>query len=429
MKKDKLNSADQLIFIDYLRQALINGYSLNASLRLLPKIWRGNSRQLLYVNQRVEEGSQLGDVLQEVGFSSTLAAQINLAIIDGNLLSCLDQMSKLIRLKNKQLKKLKGELAYPALLVGMMVTLLICMQTFLKTEMSDNDWTSNVMLGGLVLLVIVAVFFISKTIRLLNKQDYYALKKLTNLPMIGAVLRLYVHYLVVSDLAVLLINGFSLQKICQLTAMQPDRSLQQVIGIKVKDQLEKGTEIKEIIEQEFFIPNNLVMLLETGTTRKEIGKRALLLSKTLFYELNLKLNSLILNIQPICFIFIGICILGMYLKILMPMYHIMEIIRRKNKMKKLKQFIIKNRQVKGFTLVEMVIVIAIIAMLILLIVPGLSKQKDRATSKTDEALRTTIETQRQLAEDNGDGTSLEELVKKEYISQKQKERYEKLPQK
>ena len=27
------------------------------------------------------------------------------------------------------------------------------------------------------------------------------------------------------------------------------------------------------------------------------------------------------------------------------------------------------------------------------------------------------------------GTSLEELVKKEYISQKQKERYEKLPQK
>lgn len=99
------------------------------------------------------------------------------------------------------------------------------------------------------------------------------------------------------------------------------------------------------------------------------------------------------------------------------------------KMRKLKHFIMKNKQVKGFTLVEMVIVIAIIAMLILLIVPGLSKQKERATTKTDEALRTTIETQRQLAEDNGDGTSLEELVKKEYISQKQKERYEKLPQK
>lgn len=44
-------------------------------------------------------------------------------------------------------------------------------------------------------------------------------------------------------------------------------------------------------------------------------------------------------------------------------------------MKKLKNFINRNKRVKGFTLVEMVIVIAIIAMLILLIVPGLSRQK------------------------------------------------------
>ena len=324
LKKDKLNSSDQLIFIDYLRQALINGYSLNASLKLLPKIWTGNSEKLTYIKEQVEQGSKLGDVLHEVGFSSTLAAQINMAIIDGNLLSCLDQLSKLIRLKNKQLKKLRGELAYPALLIGMMVTLLICMQTFLKTEMSDNDWTSNLMLGGLLLLVISAAAFISKTIRLLNKQDYYALKKLTKLPIIGQALSLYVHYLIVSDLAVLLINGFSLQKICQLAAIQPNSSLQQVIGEKVNKQLMQGIEIKEIIEQEFFIPNNLVMLLETGTTREQIGKRALLLSKTLFYELNLKLNSLIVNLQPLCFIFIGICILGMYLKILMPMYHLME---------------------------------------------------------------------------------------------------------
>lgn len=324
LKKDKLNSGDQLIFIDYLRQALINGYSLNASLKLLPKIWTGNAEKLTYIKEQVEQGSKLGDVLHEVGFSSTLAAQINMAIIDGNLLSCLDQLSKLIRLKNNQLKKLRGELAYPALLIGMMVTLLICMQTFLKTEMSDNDWTSNLMLGGLLLLVIIAAAFISKTIRLLNKQDYYALKKLTKLPIIGQALRLYVHYLIVSDLAVLLINGFSLQKICQLAAIQPNSSLQQVIGEKVNKQLVQGIEIKEIIEQEFFIPNNLVMLLETGTTREQIGKRALLLSKTLFYELNLKLNSLIVNLQPLCFIFIGICILGMYLKILMPMYHLME---------------------------------------------------------------------------------------------------------
>lgn len=324
LNRDKLKSADQLIFIDYLRQALVNGYSLNASLSLLPKVWDEHSNQLKYVSKKVEAGVSLGDALHEIGFSSTLAAQIHMAVIDGNLLSCLEQLSELIRLKNKQLKKLKSELAYPALLVGMMISLLICMQTFLKTEMLDNDWTSNLILGGLLILVVIAIVFVIKTIQLLNQQDYFALKKLTKFPVIGKVLNLYVHYLVISDLATLLINGFSLQKICQLAAMQPENSLQQVLGKRVKMQLESGVEIKKIIETEYFIPNNLVMLLETGATRSEIGKRALLLSKTLFYELNFKLNNLIVNLQPICFIFIGICILGMYLKILMPMYHLME---------------------------------------------------------------------------------------------------------
>ena len=42
----------------------------------------------------------------------------------------------------------------------------------------------------------------------------------------------------------------------------------------------------------------------------------------------------------------------------------------------------KSQKLKGFTLIEMVIVIAIIAILILLVVPNLTKQKYRAESRT-----------------------------------------------
>ena len=81
LNRDKLKSADQLIFIDYLRQALVNGYSLNASLSLLPKVWDEHSNQLKYVSKKVEAGVSLGDALHEIGFSSTLAAQIHMAVI------------------------------------------------------------------------------------------------------------------------------------------------------------------------------------------------------------------------------------------------------------------------------------------------------------------------------------------------------------
>ncbi|GBG04585.1 competence type IV pilus major pilin ComGC [Lactobacillus rodentium] len=77
----------------------------------------------------------------------------------------------------------------------------------------------------------------------------------------------------------------------------------------------------------------------------------------------------------------------------------------------------KSQKLKGFTLIEMVIVIAIIAILILLVVPNLTKQKDRAESRTDEAFRSTLQTQVELADDKN--ISLEELNKEGFISDKQ----------
>ena len=53
----------------------------------------------------------------------------------------------------------------------------------------------------------------------------------------------------------------------------------------------------------------------------------------------------------------------------------------------------------AFTLIEMVIVLAIVALLILLISPNLVAQKQRAEKKTDQALVTTLQTQVELAAD------------------------------
>lgn len=84
---------------------------------------------------------------------------------------------------------------------------------------------------------------------------------------------------------------------------------------------------------------------------------------------------------------------------------------------------IKAKKTKGFTLIEMVIVIAIIAILILLIVPGLSKEKDKASNKTDEAFRATLQTQVELSE-NSKNASLGSLVEENLITEKQKQEAE-----
>lgn len=76
---------------------------------------------------------------------------------------------------------------------------------------------------------------------------------------------------------------------------------------------------------------------------------------------------------------------------------------------------------KGFTLIEMVIVLFIISLLLLIMIPNLVAQKNNAKNKTDDALRTTIVTQAQMYSENEniDPVNLGMLKDASYITDKQ----------
>lgn len=82
----------------------------------------------------------------------------------------------------------------------------------------------------------------------------------------------------------------------------------------------------------------------------------------------------------------------------------------------------KMKKAKGFTLIEMVVVIAIIAVLLLLIVPNLSKQKEKASNRTDDAFKTTLQTQVELSDSKN--PTWESLLDEGLITTEQKEKAE-----
>ena len=83
---------------------------------------------------------------------------------------------------------------------------------------------------------------------------------------------------------------------------------------------------------------------------------------------------------------------------------------------------------KAFTLIEMVIVLFIISLLLLIMIPNLAAQRKNADTRSEEAFKTTIRTQKELYEDNHDGAvpTLDDLEKEEYITKKQKEKVTKV---
>ncbi|KRK80313.1 competence type IV pilus major pilin ComGC [Companilactobacillus nodensis] len=80
---------------------------------------------------------------------------------------------------------------------------------------------------------------------------------------------------------------------------------------------------------------------------------------------------------------------------------------------------------KAFTLIEMVIVLFIISLLLLVMIPNLGAQKNNASTKSEEAFKTTLQTQVDMYDsdtDNSNGNSVPNwtaLKLKGYISDKQ----------
>lgn len=97
--------------------------------------------------------------------------------------------------------------------------------------------------------------------------------------------------------------------------------------------------------------------------------------------------------------------------------------------KVLVKFIQKGRRIEGFTLIEMVLVLFIVAALLLLIIPNVSKQTKNVETKTNAALVETVETQMELYLLEHDETSVtaEVLANEGYITTDQLEKYNAIP--
>lgn len=327
MKKDnfKLSRLEQLEFLEYLKSSLENGFSLNSSIELMEVIWTKKKKMMQNLANQMKKGTSFYDELKKLGFSKTTRMQIKLAIQQGNLIECLSQLAILTRLKNEQIKKIALELTYPFVLAGIMVVLLVFMQTFVSTQFSESqEYTGDILLFCIIILVLSGVYYFAKILHLLAKQDYKSLKKLSKFAFIGTSVKTYIGYLLVYDIGLLLSSGFSLQSMCEYSAKQEIGSLQQKIGQNVKNKLDQGADISEIIKTEEFLPDNLLLLLKTGSNRVDLSKKCLILGNSLFNDLTQKIEQLVISIQPICFILLGLCVIGMYLKLLLPMYAMMQ---------------------------------------------------------------------------------------------------------
>ena len=73
---------------------------------MMPIIWPKRKNLFEQLNKQIQAGKKLSTEMLNLGFSKTIATQIELSLKQGNLIECLTQIATLNRLKNEQVKKL-----------------------------------------------------------------------------------------------------------------------------------------------------------------------------------------------------------------------------------------------------------------------------------------------------------------------------------
>lgn len=94
----------------------------------------------------------------------------------------------------------------------------------------------------------------------------------------------------------------------------------------------------------------------------------------------------------------------------------------KKKLKQLKEAIKGSRFKEAFTMIEMLIVLGIVALLMVIIIPNISGQKQRIDKQANENITEIVTTQANayyLVEGSGQAVTLEILVAEGYLTEKQ----------
>ena len=322
----KWNTTDRIKLLENITLLLDNGFSLNEGLQALPGIWHQREHELFRINELMRQNRHFALILAEIGFSLTTTTQIGMALEEGTLRQCLRQLTGVLVLRREQMKKIKQEMAYPVVIIVMMSFLMIFMRVFMGNYLPKSpaaDWQKILwlLLGVGILVIIYCVYYAIKSI---NEQSYAQLLVLRSWPVIGKMVLRYAQYLILFNLNILLSNGFSLQDICGFALKQPAGSLQYQLGLNVKQKLVAGRTLQEIITAEPFLSDELLFVVNTGSERMVVARQIKILEVIAYEELSAGLQRLSLKIQPLSFIVIGIGILTMYLKLLMPVYSMMQ---------------------------------------------------------------------------------------------------------
>ncbi|MFD1318536.1 competence type IV pilus assembly protein ComGB [Loigolactobacillus zhaoyuanensis] len=320
----------QADFFSLLADLLLAGFSIAQSIQFMQVLLPQYTDRLDQLSEVLRDGASLAAGFEKIGVDRDIVNQIKITQEHGDLTDALTQIGRLLAEKLRQRQQLKRLLRYPLLLLTLVAGLLLVVRYLIGPEL--RQWQLNldheVLLYWLIfigLLLLTSLLLIGRLLRVyLQRNPLKKAQARLRLPVLGKTYQYYYHYYLLFNLAILLKSGLNLQAICRLLQTLAPDSLLYCLGQQIEPQLEAGVALSDIITQQPLLPAQLKLFVRKGRSLDHLSDELLMTARLTYRKMLASLAKLATYVQPLLFAVIALLIIGVYLSLLLPMYHMME---------------------------------------------------------------------------------------------------------
>lgn len=326
MDKKKLPKKDQAIIMIHLGEMMKNGFSIIQSLSFLETVFPKYHDKIKQLTKRLSDGEVLTSAFAELGIDPNIIDQLEMSYAHGNLQESFINFGKMLQYRNAQTKKILQLLTYPVFLLLMLGSLQLGLKTagFQAMTGSDDQPLNRMINGsifGIMLLILISLIFYLLVKSRPVTEKVHILKKI---PIIGKTILNYYHYLIMFDLTIFVNNGFSINQMIAICQNRPKKSYLYQISKQIQKDIINGNDLLTIVRHYPYFPRELDYLLGRGLETNNLKIEFEALTKIIYQRLLEGIEKIINKIQPIMFLFVGVCVVIVYLNIMLPIFQMMK---------------------------------------------------------------------------------------------------------
>ncbi|WP_288762481.1 type II secretion system F family protein [uncultured Lacticaseibacillus sp.] len=301
---------------EHMGTLLRSGFNVADALAFMTVRWPRRAPTFEQLIEAVSNGTELADALHAVGFAPVVSTQVALAGAHGSLADTLGTTAQYLQLIRRTRGRLWQLLMYPLVLLVVLGFLEVGIVYWVLPQLTQKQpvipWPQIIVVAVIVGVCVLAIWFI----RVLDSAGRYQL--LRRWPVIGVMLTRYYQYEFTVGAGTFLRGGQDLAGYCRYLA-RLDAGPLTSLGRRVVDGLAEGEALNAVLKDPL-VPAGVTRLLSLGQSQAEFAQTVETYAKGLFADLQARMNKMLALIQPLLFLVIGVQIVVMYTRLLLPLY-------------------------------------------------------------------------------------------------------------